>query len=243
MGTKGAFGYKIGRKLRLMYVQYDADLLWQILVREIFVLIKHYGTIESLREEFINLKNAKGKPTPETIEKCKVYTDIQTSTQTSNDWYCLLRHCQNSFINILDSGYFLNNGNEHSGLILVLDFNTNSVIFYDKNYKKEIKIYEKAKINEIMEFEDMPSKTLPQIIEEMNEKFKKYHTNDEKIKRERENIESIINKAKELGGEQNIIQRANKLLDDLDLQKLKLDMSYRVFYNRLDLLNLIDYTT
>ena len=46
MGTKGSFGYKIGKKIRLMRVNYDADLLWQILVREIYVLIKHYKTIE-----------------------------------------------------------------------------------------------------------------------------------------------------------------------------------------------------
>ena len=34
MGTQGSFGYKIGRKVRLMHVQFDADLLWQVLVRE-----------------------------------------------------------------------------------------------------------------------------------------------------------------------------------------------------------------
>lgn len=240
MGIKGSFGYKIGRRLRLMYIHSDADLLWKILVREIFVLMKHYGTIEPLREAFINLKDAKGKPKPETIEKCKVYTD---KSQTTNDWYFLLRHCQHSFINILNSDYFLNNGNEDSGLILLLDFNTNSVIFYDKNYKKEVTIYEKATINEIMEYEDMPTKTLTEIIQEMNENFIKYNNNIEKIRIERENVESIINKVKELGSEQNIIQRANKLIDDLDTQKVKLDMSYRVFYNRLDVLNLIDHTT
>ena len=124
MGTKGSFGYKIGKKLRLMSVQYDADLLWQILVREIFVLMKHYGNIELLREAFVNLKDAKGKPSKETIEKCKVFSDLKVSNETMNetinDWCCLLRHCQHSFINILDSGYFLNDGNEYLGLILSL---------------------------------------------------------------------------------------------------------------------------
>jgi len=245
MGTKGSFGYKIGKKLRLMSVQYDADLLWQILVREIFVLMKHYGNIELLREAFVNLKDAKGKPSKETIEKCKVFSDLKVSNETMNetinDWCCLLRHCQHSFINILDSGYFLNDGNEYLGLILILDFNTNSVIFYSKKNKKEIKIHEKATIDEIMDFEDMPTKTLIEIIEEMNEKFKIYYANSKKIMIEKNNIESIINKAKELGGEQNIIQRAKQLLDDLDWENTKLNMEYRVFYNRLDALNLIDY--
>jgi hypothetical protein len=59
MGAQGSFGYKIGRKVRLMQVQRDADLLWQILVREIYVLIKHYGTIEALRQAFEELVAAK----------------------------------------------------------------------------------------------------------------------------------------------------------------------------------------
>ena len=42
MGTKGAFGYIIGRKKRLMQVKNDADLLWQVLVREIYILMKHF---------------------------------------------------------------------------------------------------------------------------------------------------------------------------------------------------------
>ena len=242
MGAKGAFGYKIGKKLRLMCVNYDADLLWQILVREIYVLIKHYKTIETLREVFASLKEAKGKPKPHAIAKCQVYTDLKVSSQTIHDWCCLLKYCQHSFINILESGYLLNNGNEESGLILLLDFNTNSIIFYDKNYKKEITIYEKVTIDEIMEFEDMPTKSLIEIVEGMNNKFKIYKETSEKIKIECEKIELIINKAKELGNENNIIQKAKKLLDDMELEKTKLDMGYRVFYNRMDDLNLIDHT-
>ena len=37
--------------------------------------------------------------------------------------------------------------------------------------------------------------------------------------------------------------RPTKLLDDVDFEKTKLDMSYRVFYNRINDLNLIDHTT
>jgi hypothetical protein len=241
MSNNGSFGYKIGKKLRLMSVEYEADLLWQILVREIYVLMKHYRTIETLREVFMNLKDIKGKPKAEITEKCKIYSDSKSQEQTTNDWSHLLRYCQHSFINVLNSGYFLNNGNEESGVILLLDFNTNSVIFYSKKYKKDIKIYEKATIDEIMEFEDMPTKTLTEILEEMTAKFKVYEEKLNKINIERENVETIINKAKELGGEQNIIQRAKKLIDDLDWEKTKLDLNYRVFYDRLDALNLIDY--
>ena len=68
MGTQGVFGYIIGRKKRIIHVQYDADLLWQILVREIYVLMKHYGSKEALQTAFENIKQAKNSPTPDNVE-------------------------------------------------------------------------------------------------------------------------------------------------------------------------------
>lgn len=243
MGTQGSFGYKIGRKIRLMYVQFDADLLWQILVREIYVLMKHYGSIDSLREAFENLLEAKNKPKREAIEKCKVFTDLDISQKATSDWYCLTRHCQHSFINILESGYFLNNGHQNSGLVFLLDFNTNSVRFYGVDYEKKITEYEKATIDEIMEFEDMPEKTYTEIVTEMRERFENYDKHIKEVDLEIERINNIIKKAKELGGDENVISKAKKLLDDMEWEKRKLEMNYRFFYHRLDALNLIDHET
>lgn len=240
MGTQGSFGYKIGRKVRLMHVQFDADMLWQILVREIYVLLKHYGSIDSLREAFENLKEAKGKPKKEAIEKCKEFTDLDVSNRSTEDWYCLTRNCQHSFINILESGYILNNG-ENSGLVFLLDFNTNSVRFYGKDWEKKETEYEKATIEEIISYDEMPTKSYTEIITEMKERFKKYDTNLQKINKEIENINDIIKKARELGNELNIIEKAKKLLDDMEWEKRKLEKEYRFFYHRLDALNLIDH--
>ena len=237
MGGQGSFGYKIGRKIRLMHVQFDADLLWQILVREIYVLMKHYGSIDSLREAFTNLLEAKNKPKPEAIQKCKLFTDLE---KDSSDWYCLTRHCQHSFINILESGYFLNNG-KGSDLVFILDFNTISVRFYGVDYEKKKTEYEKATIDEIMEFEDMPKKTYTEIVTEMGERFEKYDNNLKKIDVEIERINNIIKKARELGGDENVISKAKKILDDMEWEKRKLNMNYRFFYHRLDALNLIDH--
>jgi hypothetical protein len=235
MVTKGSFGYKIGRKIRLMHVQFDADLLWQILVREIYVLIKHYGSIDSLREAFENLLEAKGKPKKKAIEKCKVFTCVNDTS----DWYCLTRYCQHSFINILESGYFLNNG-ENSGLVFILDFNTNLVRFYVVDGEKKENEYEKASIDEIMEFEEMPTKTYLEIVSEMNIRFE---NNDKKIKEvdlEIERINNIIKKAIELGGDENVLSKAKKLLYDMEWEKKKLEMKYRFFYHRLLALDLIE---
>lgn len=247
----GSFGYKIGRKLRLMRVEQDANLLWQICVREIYVLMKHFATIDALKEVFENLKEVKGNPKPEAIEKCRLFTSEKTTTEkttiekktTEKTWDFLLRYCQHSFINMLESGYILNNG-ENSGLVFILDFNTNSVIFYGKksNTKNNIQEYESAKIEEIMEFEDMPTKTYTEIITDMKERFKKYDKQVKEVDLEIEKIHNIIKKAKELGNDQNVMSKAKDLLYDMEWERKKLVMEYRYFYHRLDALNLIDHT-
>jgi hypothetical protein len=239
---KGSFGYKIGKKIRLMNVEYEANLLWQICVREIYVLMNHYKSIENLKEAFEKLIEAKNKPKPEAIEKCKPFMDLKALDENISEWSNLTRFCQHSFINIVESGYFLNNGQD-LGLVLLLDFNTNSVSFYRKDINKNITEYEKTIINEIMEFEDMPIKTYNEITKETRERFEKYEDKIKKVNKEIENINNIIKKSHDLGSEQNIIDKARKLLDDLNWTKRKIYMEYRFFYNRLNLLNLIDHET
>jgi len=236
MVTQGSFGYKIGRKIRLMRVENDADMLWQILVREIYVLMKHFGSIESLREAFINLSEAKNKPKPEVIEKCKIFTDLNVS---ETNWYYLTRLCQHSFINILESGYFLNNGDK-TGYVFILDFNTNSVSFSVSDNEK---ITETSTIDEIMEFEDMPTKSYTEIITEMMERFENYDKQVKEVNLEIDRINNIIKKANELGSDQNVLSKAKELLGDMQWEKKKLQMKYRFFYYRLDALNLIDHET
>jgi hypothetical protein len=240
MGTQGSFGYKIGRKVRLMHVQYDADMLWQTCVREIFVLMKHYGSIDLLREAFEGLKEAKNKPKAEAIEKCKPYTDLKVSYKNTEDWYCLTRNCQHSFINILDSGYFLNDG-QKLGYIFLLDFNTNSVRFYGVNYDKSEDEYEKATIDEIMEFDDMPTKSYTEIITETRERAEKHCEKLAKVDEEIERLKNLTKKAKEIGATQDMLQQASQLLRDMEIERRSLELDYRYFYHRLDALNLINH--
>ena len=116
MATIGAFGFKIGKKTRLMQIDSHADILWQTCVRELYILMKHYGTAEALCEAFKLLKDAKGKPKQDALEKCKYFTDIHNVANNhqqqhqQHQWDHLLKYCQHSYINTLESGYFLNNG-------------------------------------------------------------------------------------------------------------------------------------
>jgi hypothetical protein len=238
MGTQGIFGYIIGRKKRIMHVQFDADLLWQILVREIYILMKHYGSKELLQEAFEKIKTTKNKPKEDDIEKLKIFTELEVLQQSEADWYCLLRHCQSSFINILEAGYIINQKEEY-GYIFMLDFNKGSVSFYGKNYGSISDDFQKATIEEIMEFEDMPTKTYTEIVSEMNERFIIWYDKLSKVKDELDKLDILKKEAKRQGAA-NIEDKVDKLIYDMDFQKKELNRNRRVFYHRLKALDLIE---
>ena len=239
MGTQGVFGYIIGRKKRLMHVQYDADLLWQILVREIYVLMKHYGSKELLQTAFENIKTTKNNPKPDDIEKCKIFCDFEMKEQSCSDgWYSLLRNCQSSFINILEAGYIINQKEEY-GLVFILDFNKGSVSFYSKNHDNKDTLLGTATIEEIMEFEDMPVKTYTEIVAEMNERFIIWNEKYSKVLEELKKLNNLKQEAKRQGAA-NIEDKVIKLIDDMEFQRKELIRNRRVFYHRLKSLDLIE---
>jgi hypothetical protein len=235
MGTQGVFGYIIGRKKRIIHVQYDSDLLWQILVREIYVLMKHYGSKEVLQSAFEKIKTLKGVPKKEDIEKYKIFKDFENE---NDDWSTLLRHCQSSFINILEAGYIINQKEEY-GQCLMLDFNKSSVSFYGKINGNKDDLLETATIEEIMEFEDMPTKTHTEIVSEMNERFIIWYDKYSKVKDELDKLYILKKEAKRQGAA-NIEDKVDKLIYDINFQKKELNRTRRVFYHRLKSLDLIE---
>ena len=237
MGTQGGFGYIIGRKKRIIHVQYDADLLWQILVREIYVIMKHYGSKEVIQTMFEKIKTTKGTPKKEDIEKYKMFNDFENENE-NGDWSNVLRYCQSSFINILEAGYIVNQKEEY-GLIFMLDFNKGSVSFYGKNLDKKDEIFETATIEEIMDFEDMPKKTYIEIVSEMNERFTIWHDKYSKLNEELNKLNKLKYEAKKQGAA-NIEDKVDKLIYDIDFQKRELNRNRRVFYHRIKALDLIE---
>jgi hypothetical protein len=238
---QGTIGYVIGRKKRLMHVKEDADLLWQILVREIYVLMKHYKTKEDLRDAFDTIAYTRTKPKPEDIEKCKLFTDFEKPRSSLNDWPVILRYCQSSFINMLESGYIIGE-NLEIGKVLILDFNKWLVKYYTKDLNGNITEHNAATIDEIMSFAEMPIKTYEEIISEMREKFDKFYSKLIRVNTEIEKITSIIDKAKQQNS-QNIADQASKLLNEMKTERQKLLKKRRVFYHRLKALDLIEETT
>ena len=233
--TQGFFGYIIGKKKRIMRVQQDADLLWQILVREIYVLMCHYKTKEELEKAFEKVKTTKSRPKSSDIDKCKIFADFMSPL---DNWTSLLRYCQMSYINILESGYILNESND-IGETLIIDFNKGLIKHYRKDIEGKIKEIDSVTIEEIMEFDEMPIKSYTEIVSEMKEKFQEYYKNYIRIEEEINKLFKLKSDARRQGAV-NIELKVNNLLDDMNDEKTKLNLSRRVFYYRLKVLNLIE---
>jgi hypothetical protein len=243
MGTQGTFGYIIGKKKRLMHVQYDANLLWQINVREIFILMKHYGNKELLKSEFEKIKSIKEeaqlpKPKESDIEKCKMFTDLEVSYKSTSDWYCLLRYCQSSFINILEAGYILNT-KEKNGYSLILDLNKYSVTFSMMNYDNTKKILNTATIEEIMDFDEMPTKSLTEVLMEIKTRNKEWWEKHDLIKEQLEKLFILKQDAKKQGDD-NIEKKIDIIIDDVECNLRELNRNRREFYHRLKAIDLIE---
>ena len=238
MVTKGAFGSISGKKKRFILVNDDADLLWQILVREIYVLMKHFKTKEDLQKAFEAIIVAKNNPNFGQIQQCKCFTDFDNSDDDWN-WPSLLRYCQSSFINVLECGYILNEKSDLYGHIFLLDFNKGEVVYYFKDCDGKNKEIDSAKIEEIMEFDVMPSKSYTEIVAEMREKFAVFYENITKVRTEIEKLNKLLVESKRQGAA-NIEEKVDKLLYEMKIEERKLNIGRRVFYNRLKALDLIE---
>lgn len=247
----GNFGYKIGRITRLMHVEKDADLLWQILVREIYILMKHYGSIEALQQAFknitnINLKKTTTKlsatPNSTDIEKCRPFTNLNVLSEDNLTWEQITYYCQHSFINILESGYFLNNGSD-TGFVFILDFTNKSVKYYWRDLENKMTAYENIKIDEIMTFEDIPTNSFTEIVTNMMNRFNEYDSKIKKVNKEIEHAKNMLKRANEIYVDTILMTRTQSLLYKSQREKIKIEKEYRYFYYRLDDLNMIDYTS
>ena len=238
MSEQGLFGYIIGKKKRMMRISHDADLLWQILVREIYVIMKHYGSKELVMEAFEKIKSApKSPPKRADIEKYRIFTDL-AAEETPTTWYSLLEYCQGSFINVLEADYIVNHPDDN-GNVVMLDFNKWTLRYYYKGFSGKANELETATIEEIMAFDEMPTKSYQTIVDEMRDKFASFNNKFVMVEDEINKLNDLIVSARKECS-YNIEDKVKKLLDDMNTEKRKLNMKRRVFYYRLKALDLIE---
>ena len=233
MPNKGSFGFIIGRKKRFMKVDDDAELLWRILVREMYVIMKHYGSDKELmKAAFEKIKVAKGLPTISNIKKCQRFTDF---LEPGTDWPNLLRFCQSSFINLLEAGYILikEDINVCDDYRFEMDFNTWTAHFYGSG-----KLIQKASLDDIMGFQEMPTNSYASIVSGMDTRFHDYHDKVVQVESELEKLYKLKEEARNQGAA-NIEDKVDKLIDDMHWELKELHMGRRLFYYRLKALDLI----
>jgi hypothetical protein len=188
-----------------------------------------------MKEVFEKIKtiNNKSKPKHSDIEKCKQFAKFPI-----NDWTSLLRYCQSSYINLLEAGYIINEPDE-LGEIFILDFNKGVVNHYRKDLNGKSKQIQTSTIEEIMEFDEMPTKTYTEIVTEMNTEFIEYYKKYVKIEEEINKLIQLKTNAQQQGA-MNIELKVINLLHDMNSEKNKINIERRVFYKRLNALDLIE---
>ena len=110
---------------------------------------------------------------------------------------------------------------------------------YSKDYEGKIKELNKATIEEIMEFDEMPTKNYNEIITEMKEHFTIWYDKYSKVQEEINKLKKLKQEVKKQGA-LNIEEKVDKLFYDMEWQKKLLNFERKTFYNRLKSLELID---
>jgi len=134
MGTKATIRLIYKGIKKTWYIQFDGDTLGAMLVRDLKLLLAAFGgDISMLHTMVSNLKlvNAARSPTPEQIELLRQFADLRVSQQSYEDWYCLLRKCQDSLINTLVAGYIVDVRKAREEYNWVIDFDTNQFYYND----------------------------------------------------------------------------------------------------------------
>ena len=115
MGTRGMFGFYMDGVTKAAYNHFDS-YPEELGVKMLAVL--RNTSLSHCIAAFKRIKMVSGDsaPTPEEIERCKPWTDLGVSNQSTSDWYCLLRKAQgniDAYINgrleyMLDGSDFIN---------------------------------------------------------------------------------------------------------------------------------------
>lgn len=102
MGTRGLYGFRKNGEDKLTYNHFDSYPDW--LGRNVVKFCKE-TSIEDMNKIFdkIILVDENAKPTETQIANCIKYYDGRVSTQSVEDWYCLLRDAQGN-LNVYKDG-------------------------------------------------------------------------------------------------------------------------------------------
>ena len=93
MGTRGIYGFRKNNEDKLTYNHFDSYPDYLGVKIADFCRTNNLNNLNDIYDSIIMIDMNK-KPTPDQIENCKRWTDLDVSDQTTSDWYCLLRKAQ-----------------------------------------------------------------------------------------------------------------------------------------------------
>src|ERR1700756_4031932 len=99
MGTRGVMGFRLEGKDHLQYNQFDmcpegmGTTFIEFIKTRVSLGDLWDVTLRRQVSELIPV-NGKKKPTAAQKKALKPYTDLRVSSQSADDWYCLLRQTQ-----------------------------------------------------------------------------------------------------------------------------------------------------
>jgi hypothetical protein len=93
MGTRGAYGFRIGNQDKITYCHFDSYP--DFLGRNLLEYVADTPT-EMMKEvaSAIIMVDLESKPAPELVKRYSKFGDLNVSNHTFEDWYCLLRKTQ-----------------------------------------------------------------------------------------------------------------------------------------------------
>lgn len=109
MGTRGAFGFRHKQQDYVTYCHFDSypDGLGSTMAK--FVMDNDMDRVRTQVEQLELVDQHGSQPTPQQIQRCKDagLVDTSVSTNSEQDWYCLLREGQGDPGALLNVGYMI----------------------------------------------------------------------------------------------------------------------------------------
>lgn len=136
MGTRGTITIIFkGKRLRL-YNHGDSypSELGADLIRELKDLLSRF-TVDQLIEMLNRLKLVSRKilPTEKDVKALEPWTDLAVGSGSVDDWYCLLRGCQGSLTEMLESGYANTDEINNQEYNYVIDFDHQVILLKEED--------------------------------------------------------------------------------------------------------------
>jgi hypothetical protein len=145
MGTRGLFGFQYKGKRYFFYNHYDSypSGLGNQLLKEIKKAIAS-GAFEAwlpLLQKMRVIEEGE-LPTKEAIEELAPFTDLSVSSQSTDDWYCLLRRTQGSLSGVLAAGYMQEMEIDYlfHEYVYIVNFDTEEFEAYATLWQKEVEV-------------------------------------------------------------------------------------------------------